>query len=1358
MTNEDAPPSLLKRTWSRRWVRRLTYVLASGAALAGLMGWAVQQAYVDAWIVGKADELIRRETGLGFTAERLEIHPFQGRIALHNFSFGGDLLRAPLLEVEIDLYTFLRTHHFKRILLRSPRLVVDAARLSAIHLRETDPKAESPTWRIDRVEILDGLAKVDEPAWGIRGGVFTFKVDGRGRLPRQEWLDVRIPRAEFGEDPDRALGDASFKFRLTDKGVDTVNIRAHLGDSSLAVLGSYEFKTQALKAEASGGLNLGEALRYLPGKPAHAAGFLDFKAKVQGPATTPVWTLAVDGRQLQAKGTPLHPGTLHASASGNPGRIRVERIAWESADGKLSGEGSWTRQGGTTLELSAEDVSLAPAATYARSDLLRGLFARFRGTASMPAAPWEALDLEKVSFTGSGQFTKDGQQVGTMELALAHGVFRAPSLDLQLPAAGFRGSATAVLHRRGLARIEAEGEVRTDAADVAQALTAWKVTELDMSGPANARATFQWDPRGGIRLDGRVEVDGPRWHGAHADRLAADVTLSDTEIRITGIELEKGEGHGYGDIWISWAKGAPDADGIDMCFRAFRLPVEEGLRAGDQGDLPITGIGSGWARLHGPLHRIVMEGQAVAEEGVVYGLKVPAASASFDMDINALRLRTTDVRVADSLDHLEGAPGPLNLRGSMDMDAHRERWTVEVKGDVDTGVLGLKGPLIQGRVEGGLSGPLTAPLGPSQAPEGSFTLSQGRLSMEGRSLEGFQAELGFRDGHLGAHLLMAGKTVPLVTFEGTQVGRETLSGDLRVHLGPDSAETGAVSSRLTEGFLKDVTLDYHGRGDWTAAGIQWQGELRNFLGSFQGFELVQSRPGTFKGDLTGMEMSLQVQGRTAAATGKPQLATTTMSLGGWLPFSPEGKLDLRLEGAAELSNLKAILDHTLNPGPYSLMADLKPEGSATFNLDLLGKPAEPALEGRLDLHGGRLSARSYPQSIENVDFSAFFHGRDITIPQDAPLKGIMAQGALTAWGRLTWGFRGLTDYDFGATLDNFQLRDMPEGFEIQGGFNGTLRGNDRDGGLLKGTIRAKNMVYQTDFNITDILLATTTGGSGLLTSLDPSDPLARIDLDLDLFMARPWEFDTNYLKLQGRPAGSFKIMGTLAHPGLKGRMDLLPGGRLTNLVAAGDLVLERGSVEFTDPAVINPVVDLHGRIEVDPYLVTLDINGTLDAISVHPSSTPALRPDEILTILVDPASVSKVGGSLGSSSTQSSMNTGILSQGAGLLSSLMLANTLERLRKTLTLDRVNFSLLGGPNLSLTLEKSFDIFGHRTPLIYSYKQEGTQSTVSGNVEWRFGNLVLTLGARQITGSSQTPGDTTVQGVQPSGEIRYTWTPK
>jgi hypothetical protein len=41
-----------------------------------------------------------------------------------------------------------------------------------------------------------------------------------------------------------------------------------------------------------------------------------------------------------------------------------------------------------------------------------------------------------------------------------------------------------------------------------------------------------------------------------------------------------------------------------------------------------------------------------------------------------------------------------------------------------------------------------------------------------------------------------------------------------------------------------------------------------------------------------------------------------------------------------------------------------------------------------------------------------------------------------------------------------------------------------------------------------------------------------------------------------------------------------------------------------------------------------------------------------------------------------------------------------------------------------------------------------TTISGQVEWRFGDFVLRLGATQSTANS----------LSPSGEIRHSWSPK
>jgi hypothetical protein len=74
--------------------------------------------------------------------------------------------------------------------------------------------------------------------------------------------------------------------------------------------------------------------------------------------------------------------------------------------------------------------------------------------------------------------------------------------------------------------------------------------------------------------------------------------------------------------------------------------------------------------------------------------------------------------------------------------------------------------------------------------------------------------------------------------------------------------------------------------------------------------------------------------------------------------------------------------------------------------------------------------------------------------------------------------------------------------------------------------------------------------------------------------------------------------------------------------------------------------------------------------------------------------------------------------------------------------------LGGTETEVTLGKSISLFGQRNALVVSHKKSGELSITSGQVEWRFGNVILQLGFSESSGT----------GVNPSGEIRHTWSPK
>jgi len=1373
------------KLWSRRWFRRVTYLIASGAALTGLLAWAVTRPELDRWLIRQLDQYARRESGLAITAERLEIHPFQGRILFHRLSVGGDLLQAELLELDLEWATLLHSPHLRRILLQDPVLNLDRARLARIKPRPHPDNTANPEVRLDRLEIRNGQAHVREPDWGIPVGDFRFEVTGKGWSPNQLQVQAGVPGISLGEGPGAVRGELALTANVTDKQLEVEQGRLTLGPNRLEFKGGFQYLARTLKLAASGHLDLAQAQRLAsPATPPTASGLLDFQGQVDGPLDQPAWSGTFQGTGLQAKGLALRPGNLQAVVRGNPVEIHLDRLGWVSPEGRLDASGTWTRRDGYLLKADASAIPLAPVAGYTRAGFLKDLSASFSGEAKLPAglpkAPWNIPDLARLSFHGTGRFHQFGQPVGSLEVDLEHNQFQAPAVDLELPELTFHGSASGTLGRRGVASVEADASVETDAEDVAGMLKAWDIdmrddagrrVAMDMSGAARAEAGVSWSPAGGLQLKGAVEIQDPRWHGARADLLKAEVSIDRDVLRVTDIELDKGEGRGYGDLWLTWADTAPGAEQLDMCYRAFRLPVREGLKAADVGDLSLDGIGSGWVRLHGRFDRIVMEGQCVAEQGEVYGLRIPAASADFYMDIEGDRLRTTDVRVADSLANLgsaAGAPsGPLALVGSMDMDIKHETWKVAAKGAVDTRTLGFQGPDVQGQVDVRLEGPFTAPLGPTQMPTGTLLLTEGRITQDGESLDGLEGSASFKGGNLEASLGLAGKPARLLTLVARQLGADRMSGALQLEVAPETADTAQLAARLTDAFLKDARLRFHGQGDWSPAGLSWRGQMDQFEGQFEGFSLVQARPGEFAGTTAGMTVAMELEGRTviapgqgpAAGKGLPsppgpwrgrELAATSIGLHGRLPFSGTAPLALKLAGTSNLANLKTILDRVVQPGQYSLLADLHPEGSAQFDLNLGGSLAETTLDGSLTLKGGRAVVHSYPISIENLDFTAQFKGRDIIIPRDTPLTGNVAQGALTAWGQMTWRLGGISAYDLHTSLEDFQLRDLPDGFELQGSLDANLKGSDQDGGLLSGSIWAKRTLYRTEINLTDLILANALGGSSRLSVLDPSDPLARIDLDLELHLAEPWELDTNLLKLQGRPRGPFWIRGNLIQPGLKGRMELLPGGRLTNLFPAGDIVIERGTVDFADPTFFNPNFDVQGQIDIPPYLVTLGISGTLDALQARPFSTPSLRQDEIFAILIDPAAVTLVGGAP-SSSTQSVMNTGLASTSSGLLTSLALANFQEQLRKALSLDRVSVALragVGTPETSITLGKTVNLFGYHTPLVFTHDKAGEVTTISGQVEWRFGDFVFRLGASQSTADS----------LAPSGEIRHTWSPR
>jgi len=1338
----------------RRWGRRLVWALASGVAVVAVGAWALQRPAVQQTLLGYADAKLREETGLGLTAEGFEFAPFDGRLVVRGLTVGGDLLRVARVEVRTRPFTLLGdSPRIRSLDIDGLALNLDQARLARLRLKPRDPKARTPDVRLDSLRIRGGSVEVREPAWGLVHALMAFDADGRGAGPNKLRVDLRSrglsvqPRTGL-----KALeGSLALAAELGPSRIEVASAKLRLGAQDVEGRARIDLKASTLDASVSGHLDLGE----LPYPEAGFQGQGTFQGSAKGALRAPGWTFAFQGEDLRSTRALMQPGSLDLQATGSLEAVTLRELRWASADGILDATGAWRRGGRLEVAFQARDMDLGGLAERLRIPDLQGLRGDGEGDAALPWDPWAGVRPATWTAHTEVRLARGGEAVGGLKLALDRGRLDLPTLRLVLPDLRVEAEAHGVFGPGGLTELQAKGETALDVAKIARALKAWNIVGLDMGGALKAAADFSWSRTTGLRLDGGGAVDAPRWHGAIADRLKGTVQIRGNELFVYDLAMDRGEGQGLGDLWLTWADLPPGASQMDMCFRVQRLPVHEGLKAADLGDLPLEGTASGWARLGGPFTKLVLTGDVRVDEGRAYGIRLPAAAANFELDLTANRLRLPEYRIAESQELLyaaDAAPGGLlALRGLLDMDLERGTWTGDIQGTVDSARLDLPGPRFLGRLDGSLEGPWTTPFGPAELPTGRLDLSSLRLFLGQQSLEGLHAGIRLRKGELEGELRLGNLPEPLLKVQALDSDGRAV-GSARLRVAPDPAGTGRLARRLTDDVLEDLDLDLRGSGVWGPEGLRWEAFTQELVARFSAFTLRQEKPGSLSGDATTAHLDTAFEAREHKEASGP---AGKVSLSGDLPFSFTAPVRVRATGDSQISEMKEVLDKFLDLDPYSLLANLRPAGQARMDLTLGGSFGHPTLDGTLSLEKGRLSVKSYPQSVEDLSFSLVFRERDILLNENAPLRGRLAQGALKAWGKATWtlggetGVGGLSSYGVEARLDDFQVRDLPEGFELQGDLEASLRGDDENGGLLKGIVRAERTLYRADINLADLILSNTLGSTPDLSTLDPDDLLSRIELDLDLRLSQPWQFDTNLLKLQGRAEGPFRIRGTLAKPGLKGKMSLLPGGRFTNLLPAGDIVIEQGTLDFADPAVLDPVLNIQGRVDVPPYLVNLSLTGNLSQLSVSPTSTPSLRQDEIVRLLIDPASAQSVGSG---ATSQSTLNSGLASASYGLISTLAFARFQENLRKSLGLDRVSFAIrtgiAGTLESNLILGKTFNILDRRVPLLYGYRTAGETVTHSGQAEWRLGNLVMQLGLSR-TGTAS---------VNPTGEIRYTWSPR
>src|SRR5258708_12890594 len=122
--------------------------------------------------------------------------------------------------------------------------------------------------------------------------------------------------------------------------------------------------------------------------------------------------------------------------------------------------------------------------------------------------------------------------------------------------------------------------------------------------------------------------------------------------------------------------------------------------------------------------------------------------------------------------------------------------------------------------------------------------------------------------------------------------------------------------------------------------------------------------------------------------------------------------------------------------------------------------------------------------------------------------------------------------------------------------------------------------------------------------------LDNMGLDIRVLWRAELRVETSLAKRSGD--ANLRIRGTVANPGVLGRVNIAEGDIFFN---GTRYRLQRGDVTFSNPLVIQPVIDVEMAARVRDYEITIGFHGSFDRLNGTYLSDPPLPIGDIIPLL-----------------------------------------------------------------------------------------------------------------------------------------------
>jgi translocation and assembly module TamB len=282
---------------------------------------------------------------------------------------------------------------------------------------------------------------------------------------------------------------------------------------------------------------------------------------------------------------------------------------------------------------------------------------------------------------------------------------------------------------------------------------------------------------------------------------------------------------------------------------------------------------------------------------------------------------------------------------------------------------------------------------------------------------------------------------------------------------------------------------------------------------------------------------------------------------------------------------------------HSFDKDITSSGKVGFKVDVGGRMKQPELGGNVQLQNVNLALDGIANGLSAMNGTLVFNEGRLDVKD---LTATTGGGQLKIGGYLAYQ-KGLFG-DLTATGDAVRVRL----YGLSSTANASLR--------LQGTpqsMRLSGNVLITRFGVgPDVDFAAFAGAAGPQIPPPRDAPTNKILLDVHVTSAPQLDFQNSYAKLAGTV--DLTARGTLAMPTVLGRIQITEG----NATYLGTKYqLERGSVTFSNPVRIDPVIDLDASARVENYDVNIGLHGTTTSLKPTYRSEPPLTEADIFNLL-----------------------------------------------------------------------------------------------------------------------------------------------